>query len=33
NEMRESYGFKKLTVVADLSKQAQTHANWMKETG
>jgi uncharacterized protein YkwD len=33
NEMRESYGLKKLTVVADLSKKAQQHANWMKENG
>ena len=33
NEMRESYGLKKLTVVADLSKKAQQHANWMKDNG
>ena len=33
NEMREGYGLTKLTIVAELSKKAQKHANWMKENG
>ena len=33
NVARENSGLKKLVVIAELSKKAQKHANWMKENG
>ena len=33
NVARENSGLQKLVVVAELSKKAQQHANWMKENG
>jgi len=33
NSARENSGLSKLVVVAELSRKAQDHANWMKENG